>query len=86
MFAVAMGAGLLHVGFMLLLQGADYLISVGFRTHSAQRPRPEFQDERDIASLLEARRLPGVDWAEPTLEVACTLVNGSHRKRGGITG
>ena len=45
-----------------------------------------FADERGLAGILEARRLPGVDHAEPVLDVSCTFVHGSHRKRGGITG
>lgn len=85
MFAVAMGAGLLVCGFML--SGAlNYLISFQFEHIQRSDLDLSFQDERSIAALLEARRLPGVDWAEPTLDVACTFVNGSHRKRGGITG
>jgi len=44
------------------------------------------KDNRGQDALLEAARLPGVDRAEPTLNVACTFSNGPYRKKGGITG
>ncbi len=45
-----------------------------------------FKDEREPKRLDEAARLPGVDRAEPVLNVACTFINGPHRKKGAITG
>jgi len=44
------------------------------------------RDEASIASLWEARDLPGVDGAEPVLAVACTLRNGAARRRVSVTG
>src|SRR5262249_36842629 len=45
-----------------------------------------FHKLRGREALLEARRLPGVDRAEPVLDVACVLRNGPHSRKGGITG
>ncbi len=45
-----------------------------------------FADEHSRAALLEARRLPGVELAEPLFDVSCTFVHGPARKRGMITG
>jgi putative ABC transport system permease protein len=45
-----------------------------------------FRTELDEGALLEARRLPGVDHAEPLLVVACEFVNGHRSKRSAITG
>jgi putative ABC transport system permease protein len=45
-----------------------------------------FKDELDGGALLEARRLPAVDYAEPVLNVACKFRHGHRLKRGAITG
>ncbi|HUT12436.1 MAG TPA: ABC transporter permease, partial [Thermoguttaceae bacterium] len=45
-----------------------------------------FKDEHGVEALLEAARLPGVDRAEPILNVGCTFFNGPYRRKGGITG
>jgi len=42
--------------------------------------------EHDYDALLEARKLTGVDYAEPVLNVGGTFHNGHFRKQGGITG
>ena len=44
------------------------------------------RDERSVAALLEADRLPGVDYAEPLLGVACHLRNGYRSRRVTVTG
>ncbi|MGD9723258.1 MAG: ABC transporter permease [Pirellulales bacterium] len=84
-FATAMGAGLLVCGF-ILASAIAYLINFQFQlvTHSDVDLR--FKDEQGYAALLEARRLPGVEYAEPVFDVACTFTNGSHSRRGGISG
>ena len=84
-FAAAMGAALLVCGFML--SGAiAYLIDFQFQKIMRSDVDLSFEDERGLSALLEARGLPGVDHAEPTLDVACTFVNGAYRRRGAITG
>jgi putative ABC transport system permease protein len=84
-FATAMGAGLLVCGF-ILASAVAYLIDFQFQlvTHSDVDLR--FKDERGYGALLEARRLPGVDYAEPVFDVSCTFVHGPRRRRGGISG
>lgn len=44
------------------------------------------KDEHNYGALLETRSLPGVDVAEPVLNVACTFHHGHRRKRGAVTG
>lgn len=83
-FAAAMGAALLVCGFMLS-NALAYLVDFQFQLISRSDVDLSFEDERSVAALFEAQRLPGVDRAEPTFDVSCTFVNGPHRKRGGIT-
>jgi putative ABC transport system permease protein len=84
-FAAAMGSGLLVTGF--ILAGAlSFMIDFQFQKISRSDLDLNFADEQGLPALLEAKRLPGVDHAEPILDVSCTFVHGSHRKRGGITG
>jgi putative ABC transport system permease protein len=44
------------------------------------------RDEKSVDALLEARRLPAVDMAEPVLGLTCDLRNGRYARRIGITG
>jgi putative ABC transport system permease protein len=83
--AGAFGAALLVFG--LLIHGSwDTLLD--FQFHQVLRSDVDltFKEEQGRAALDEARRLPGVARAEPVLAVACTLQNGTHERRGGITG
>ncbi len=84
-FATAMGAALLICGF-ILASAVAYLIDFQFQmvTHSDVDLR--FKDEQSYAALLEARKLPGVDHAEPVFDIACTFIHGPHRRRGAISG
>lgn len=45
-----------------------------------------FESEVSYGGFLETRRLPGVDYAEPTLSVGCTFYQGHYRKRGAVQG
>jgi putative ABC transport system permease protein len=45
-----------------------------------------FRTPRGRDALLESRRIPTVEHAEPVLDVACTFRNGHRHKRGAITG
>lgn len=45
-----------------------------------------FRNVEDQGAVLEVRRMPGVDRAEPLFNVGCTFHNGHHKKKGGITG
>ncbi len=84
-FSTAMGAGLLVCGF-ILASAIAYLIDFQFQlvTHSDMDLR--FKDEQGYSALLEAQRLPGVDYAEPVFDIGCTFINGAHRRRGAISG
>ncbi len=84
-FAAAMGACVLVNGFMMQLS-MDFLIDFQFNRIMLSDVDLIFNDERGRDALDEAARLPGVDRAEPTLEVACTFSNGWRRKKGSITG
>lgn len=84
-FAAAMGAAVLVSGFMMAKAGG-YLVDFQYRqTHHADFEL-SFKDERGRDALDEIGRLPGVERAEPVLNVACEFFHGPYRKRGGITG
>ena len=85
LFASAMGTCILVTGFMMN-QAMLRLIEFQFELVQRGDVTLGFKDERGIDALAEARRLPGVDHAEPQLDVACTFINGPHRRRGGVTG
>lgn len=84
-FAASMGAALLMCGFMLRM-GVEYIIEFQFEKVLRSDVDLGFKDERGWDALQEVRRLPGIDYAEPTLDVACEFVNGPYRRKGGITG
>jgi len=84
-FAAAMGACVLVNGFMMQLS-FGFLIDFQFQRIMRSDIDLTFNDERSRDALTEAARLPGVDRAEPTLNVACTFTGGRRRKKGAITG
>ena len=84
-FAAAMGASVLVSGFMMA-DASTYLIDFQFKWILKSDVELSFKDEHGEDALLEAARLPGVERAEPILNVACSFRNGPYRKKGGITG
>jgi putative ABC transport system permease protein len=84
-FAAMMGGSILVSGLMMI-EGTYYLIDFQFKYILRSDFDLAFQDERGQASLLEAACLPGVDRAEPLLNVGCTFFNGPYQKRGAVTG
>jgi len=84
-FAAAMGASILVCGFMMI-EATFYLVDFQFKWLLRSDVDLAFKDERGADALLEAARLPGVDRAEPLLNVGCTFFNGPYRRKGGITG
>jgi putative ABC transport system permease protein len=84
-FAASMGAAILMCGFMLRV-GIDYIIEFQFEKVLRSDVDLGFKDERGWDALQEVRNLPGVDYAEPTLDVSCEFFNGPYRRKGGITG
>lgn len=84
-FAAMMGASILVCGFMMI-EATYYLIDFQFEYLIRSDVDLAFKDEHGEAALLEAAALPGVDRAEPLLNVGGTFFNGPYRKKGGITG
>lgn len=85
MFAAAMGA-CVSVNALMLARATSHMVDFQFEQIMKSDVDLAFKDEQGIDALLEVRQLPGVDLAEPVLDVACTLVHGSHRRKGGISG
>jgi putative ABC transport system permease protein len=85
LFAAAMGTCILVTGFMM--QSAMVFL-IDFQFEKVQRYDVElaFKDDRPEDAVAEARRLPGVDHAEPILVVPCTFIHGPYQKKGAITG
>jgi len=84
-FAATMGASILVSGFMMA-EASNYLVDFQFKWILRSDIDLTFKDEHGEDALLEAAALPGVDRAEPILNVACTFFNGPYQKKGGITG
>ena len=84
-FAAAMGASVLVSGFMMV-EATYFLVDFQFKSITKSDVELTFKGQRGEDALLEAGRLPGVDRAEPLLNVACTFVNGVYRHKGGVTG
>jgi putative ABC transport system permease protein len=84
-FASAMGAALLMCGLMMSA-ATHYLVDFQYTMVTRSDIDLSLEGERGRDALLEIRRLPGVDRAEPQLAVSCTFIHGPHRRRGGITG
>ena len=84
-FSIAMGAGLMTAGFMLR-EGVKYIIDFQFEQVMRSDVDLTFKDERGVDAVREARRLPGVDVAEPQLDVACEFFHGRFHHKGAISG
>lgn len=84
-FATAMGAGLLVCGF-ILSSAVNYLINFQFQMVTHSDVDLSFKDIKGYDALLEAKRLPSVEYAEPVFDVACTFISGPYRRRGAISG
>ncbi len=84
-FSAMMGSGLLVAGFMMT-EAQDFLIDFQFHRLVRSDVDVTFEDERGIDALTEVQRMPGVDLAEPQLNIACTFVHGPYRRKLGVTG
>jgi putative ABC transport system permease protein len=84
-FAAMMGAGLLVTGF-LMVEAQEYFLD--FQFHRTLRSDIDlvFQGTQGRDALEEVRRLPGVDYAEPQLIVACTFEHGAYRRKDAVIG
>lgn len=83
--AAAMATSLLVTGF-LRNDAAFAMLETQFRQLQRSDIDLTLHGQRGRAALRDARRLPGVDRAEPVLNVACTLRHGRRARKGGITG
>ena len=84
-FAGAMGAAVLSSGFMSIY-GTTFLVDFQFHRVSRSDVDLAFKDAHGREALWEVENLPGVDRAEPQLNIAGTFSNGPYRKKGAITG
>jgi putative ABC transport system permease protein len=84
-FSAMMGSGLLVSGFMMT-EAQNFQIDFQFHRMLRSDVDVTFESERGIDALSDVRQMPGVDYAEPQFNVACTFVNGPYRRRLGITG
>lgn len=85
LFAATMGAGLLVTGFMMT-EGQRYFLDFQFHRVTRSDIDLAFKEEHGWDALDEVRRMPGVDHAEPTLNVACNFLHGPYRRKGGVMG
>ncbi len=85
MFAAAMGAALLVSGFMMA-EAMVFLVDYQYEQISRSDIDLSFADFLSDEALDDARRLPGVDRAEPILVVAGTFSHGPYERKGGIHG
>jgi len=84
-FAAAMGASVMVNGFMMQ-EAMKYMIDFQFRKILRNDIDLSFKDERGEEAVREASKLPGVDYVEPTLSVACKFTHGSYEKKGSVMG
>jgi putative ABC transport system permease protein len=84
-FAAMMGASVLVTSFMMA-EATSYLIDFQYKWILKSDLDLGFKDERCRDALAEAARLPGVDRAEPILDVPCTFYHGAVEKKGAVTG
>jgi putative ABC transport system permease protein len=83
--ATAMGAALLISGFMMT-DSTFFLIDHQFQRVQRSDLTLSLKAERGWDALDEARHWPGVDRAEPVLDVGGTFTNGSYSYKSAING
>jgi putative ABC transport system permease protein len=85
MFSAMMGSGLLVSGFMMT-EAQSFIIDFQFHRTLRSDVDVTFESEQGVDAFSDVRRMPGVDYAEPQFNVACTFVNGPNRRRLSIIG
>jgi len=85
MAAAACGAGIVVMSFGLT-DSLEYMMQFQFDKVLLSDYSINFRDELDGGALYEARRLPGISYAEPVLNVTCDLHNRNHFRKASITG
>jgi putative ABC transport system permease protein len=82
-FAASMGSALLVCGFMMAA-AMVFLVDYQYSTITRSDIDLSLADEHSDAALDEAKRLPGVDYAEPVLYVGGTFIHGPYERKGSI--
>jgi putative ABC transport system permease protein len=84
-FASAMGSGLLISGLMMQ-SGQTFMVEFQYDKIAHSDFDLIFSKETDVDVINEIRHFPGVDYVEPRLDIACTLVNGPYQQKTAVTG
>ncbi|QDU81666.1 outer membrane-specific lipoprotein transporter subunit LolC [Polystyrenella longa] len=84
-FAASMGAMLLMI-VMAMHDSMDEMMDFQFSKVLVNDYEISFKDPRGYSAYLETRRMPGVDYAEPILNVPCKLRYEHHEKKVSVTG
>lgn len=85
LFAGTVGAGILVSGLMMM-EATEYFIRDEFELRIRSDIDLTFKDALDRQAWYDLSHLPGVDRAEPLLNVACDFVNGPYQRQGAIQG
>ncbi|MFO0915790.1 MAG: FtsX-like permease family protein [Pirellulales bacterium] len=85
LFASTMGAALILQTLQMNSAFAE-LIDFTFERMLRADFELTFKEELDYGAVLDARRLPGVDYVEPSLVVGCTFQHQHREKKGSIIG
>ena len=85
LLCAAMGASLVFMA-LAMSNSISYMVSFQFKNVVHSDYTLNIRDEADYGALYEAKRLPGMTYAEPELLVPCNFTNGPFHKKGAITG
>ncbi len=83
--AAALGGAMVVLA-LGLADSLNYMVTFQFDKVMLSDFIMNFRDDIDGGAINEAQLLPGITYVEPQLSVACTFINGNHRKKGVITG
>jgi len=84
-FSSAMGAALVLVTFGTM-DSLQYMVNFRFDMVNHADYSLTLRNDRGVGALYGAAQLPGIEAAEPILDVPCHFQNGNHRKKGSIQG
>ena len=85
LLCAAMGAALVFMA-LAMANSISYMVFFQFNNVIHSDYTLNIRDEVDYGALYEAKRLPGITYAEPALLVPCNFKNGPYHKKGAITG
>ena len=85
LFAAGMGTTLTIMG-LHTRDAMDEIVHFQFDRLLLSDFEITLKDARHFSALYEAKRWPGVDYAEPVFMLGCTFEYGHHRRQGAITG